>query len=292
MVDEERATSEEPSETEVKARETGWVPKEEWKGKSENWKPAQDWLERSNPRYVPALEKQIGALTKELAKQKVEFSDSLKRVEGVQKAALESQRRRIEEEFDAKILKATELGDTDAAKKALSDKKRDMTELADKAEAVQEKQAKKEAKDGGIPADVQEALEIWQEDNEWFVKDRRLRRFAIALYDEVEEDMPSASPKAKLAEVTKRVKEEFPSKFKDGEDEEEDTRRPARVEAGSRNGNGATAKKQSWGAIPREIRDEAKQVLSAFLKKGEKLDTHLADVQGRYAAEYWKDNAA
>jgi hypothetical protein len=85
MADEED-TAPEQSEAEVKAREQGWLPKEEFKGKAELWKPAEEWLERSGSRYVPALEKKIGQLERKLAEKEANTEAAIKRLEGTMKA--------------------------------------------------------------------------------------------------------------------------------------------------------------------------------------------------------------
>lgn len=234
------------------ARETGWVPKEEWKGKAENWKPAAQWLERSNSKYVPSLEKEIGALKGQLARERDATERRFNRLEASTRAAVASERARLEAEYEERILKATALGDTEGVKTALTAQKRDMAALADKAEkAEQEPKENPKTKDG-ISDDVREELTSWAKDNDWFNTDRRLRRIAIAFYDEVEEDMPAASVSRKLEEVRKRVEEEFPSKFtkKNGADDDEET--PSRVESGSRNGAG---QRNGWSSVPRQDRD-------------------------------------
>lgn len=248
---EEASALSEPDDQEVKARETGWVPKEEWKGKPDNWKPAADWLERSNPRYVPALEKKIGNLEGKLAKQETEFADRLKRLESSTRAALKDERERIEREAEARILKATELGDTEGVKKALSDQKKDMERLSEKAEVAADKQELKETKEASdLPPEVKKRLESWLEDNDWYSSNRRLARQFDYIYSVVEEDMPGATILERLAAAREKLVEENPTKF-GKKAAEEDDRKPSRVEGGNRNTNGS---KDGWSQVPADDR--------------------------------------
>lgn len=268
-------------DVEDQAREVGWVPKEEWKGKPDYWKPAAEWLERAPKTYIPKLEKEIGKLKAQIAKQETEVEDRIKRLESTTRRRLDQERERLEREYEARILKATELGDTEAVKKVMTDQKKDMKALDEKVDAAEEK---KDAKAGEIPPELKKELEEWADENDWFNTDKRLRRVAIAFYDEVEEDMPNASMKRKLQEVRKLVEEEFPSKFKKDEagDDDDPPRRGSRVESGSRNSNGAGAKKLGWSDIPKDDRDTAKSMIG---------EGKLFKDQADYAKDYWEANA-
>lgn len=277
MADDDEDGSVSP-EIEEKARENNWVPKSEWKGKPEYWMPADKWLEKTPKTYIPKLEKEIGKLKGQLAKQETDFSDRLKRLETTTSRRLEQERDRMEREYEGRILKATELGDTEAVKKAMTDQKKDMKALDEKAEKAEDKQ---EPKAGELPPELKKELEEWAEENDWFNTDRRLRRVAIALYDEVEEDMPNASVRKKLDEVRKRCEEEFPAKFaKDAEDDP--PRRGSRVEGGSRNSNGSGSKKLGWSDIKAGDREIAKNMIG---------EGKMFKDQADYAKDYWEANA-
>lgn len=49
------------SDVEQRARDMGWVPKEEFRGPDENWKSAEDFV-RIGENYMPVLKERLGKL--------------------------------------------------------------------------------------------------------------------------------------------------------------------------------------------------------------------------------------
>lgn len=271
-------------DVEERAREVGWVPKEEWKGKPDYWKPAEEWLERAPKTYIPKLEKQIGKLEGQLAKQEADFAGRIQRLEATTSRRLKQEQERLEREYENRILDATKMGDTEGVKKALSDQKQAMEKLDDKIEKAEDKQGDKKA------PEVPPELEEWAAENTWFVTpdnprgNKKLTAYAVAEWDDIEDEMPRASMKAKLGELSKRMADEFPSKFgKDDGDDDEPQRRGSRVEGGSRNTNGSGSKRQGWSDIPSGDREVAKSMIG---------DGKLFKDQADYAKAYWTEDAA
>lgn len=271
----------EPSDNEVRARELGWAPKEEWKGKPEHWKSADEWLEQAPKNYIPKLEKKIGQLEGKLARKEAETEDRIKRLEGTMKAHYQAQIDQIKSDYEGKKEKAVETGDTEAYKKAVADEKRAVEGLEKKVEAAEDKQELKDTKAASdLPPEVKKRLEAFLEDNDWYSTNRRLQKNFDFLYAVVEEEMPGATIVERLDEARTRLVEANPEKFgkvkKDDDDDE--PRRGSRVESGSRNTNGGP-KKKGWSDIDSEDRRLAESMIGEGKLFKDKSD---------YAADYWK----
>ena len=59
------------SDVEQRARDMGWVPKEEFRGPEENWKSAEDFV-RIGENYMPVLKERLGKLEETIGELRAE----------------------------------------------------------------------------------------------------------------------------------------------------------------------------------------------------------------------------
>ena len=167
---------------EVKAREMGWKPQEEFTGDAPLWVDAKEFVGRK-----PLFDK---------------IHDQSKRLGDMEKT-----------------LKATadhvkKVGDM-AYKRAVSDLERDRRDAISVADVGRVAEIDSELKvlanpvDSGPPAEYME----WVEANPWFTKDDELFAFACANYDVIAKKNPTARIEDTLKKVEDSVKRAYPEKF-------------------------------------------------------------------------------
>lgn len=282
MADEDKADSTDTPEEESLARERGWTPKDEWKGKPEYWQSAKTYLERDPKTFIPKLEKKIGQLEGKLAKKEAETEDRIKRLEGTMRSHYQAQIDRIKEEYEGRKRKAVETGDTEAYDKAVAGEQKAVATLEKKVEAAEDKQELKDTKErSDLPPETKKRLESFLEDNPWYSENRRLQKQFDFLYAVVEEDMPSATIAERLDEARDRLIKDNPEKFgkkRETDDDDEPSSRRSRVESGSRS-NGSGPKKKGWS----DIDPDDRRLAESMIGEG-KLFKDKAD----YASDYWK----
>jgi len=185
-----------PDETEeTLAREKGWVPKGEFKGEANEWIDAKEFNARG-PLYdaIHQANRKIKKLTETVES----FKEHYSKVEQTakQKAILELKKELKAASEDRDIERALEVKDK-------------ITELTQ--EVHSENTAGSEA--------VTPEFNVWIKSNEWYNTDRTLRHAANGIGVDLQQEHPDWSPNKIYKEVERRIKEEFPNKFKDEEDQ-------------------------------------------------------------------------
>lgn len=225
----------EPNETEVRAREQGWVPKEEWTGEGK-WRDAESFLDRGE--LFQKIDSQRRKL-RELEENQKAFGSHLKTVR--------------EAEFNRAM--KTLLAEK---KQALLDGDPDAVILADeKLAAVRSEATKAEFHHQNQPAQVQEPhpeFVAWTNRNPWFNNSSPMRAFAEAVGNELQASGVS-DPARILKEVEAQVRKEFPHKFSNPNRE-----KPSAIEGSSNKGNNA---KESYA-----LTDDERSVMNRLVKSG------------------------
>lgn len=184
---------------ELKAKEQGWLPKEEWAGNEDDWRPAKEYVERGE------LFGKIDDQSKEL-KQLRKVLDTLKdhhlkvKQEAMEDAVklLKKQRDGAKEEQDlAKVM--------------------EITEEIDVLKAKQEREIRKAQEELATPQSTgpTPAFVDWHKNNRWYNPNGKdaLSTFANVEADRYMFEHKSATQEQMLAHVSQRAKEEFPDKF-------------------------------------------------------------------------------
>jgi len=184
----------EPSPFEVRAREMGWRPKDEWAGEEEDFVDAKEFVQRqplfekieSQNRTIKNVQKTLDALKQHYSQVKEsEYKRAL--------AALEAQ-------------KETAISDADGARavqveRQIRQVEREFEQV--KREAQQENQA---------PENDPQEFVSWKAKNAWYENKEEMRIFADAYGTKLAKE--GMTPGEVLREVSKKVRSTFPDQFR------------------------------------------------------------------------------
>jgi hypothetical protein len=256
------------STAEADAREMGWVPESEWKGdkKPAKFFSAEEFIERGQT-ILPIVQKRAKDAEARLEALKKEHEDRFAKIERMNQIALAKQRTKLEADFEARMERAVELGDTEDYKAAKKEKAAALKELDETAKEPEEK-----TQAGALTPTEVAAFSEWRADNKWFQSDRKLTALMDAEFAEVSDEMPAASFAQKLEEAKSRVASVFPEKF----GEKPSAKRAGAVESGSRIPGGGQK-----GRLADKLPAEAKQAAQTLIRDGIYANTE------EYAKDYF-----
>lgn len=280
------------------AKAMGWKPPKDWKGEppKNGFVKAKEFVERGRT-IMPIVNSQLkkeqeknAKLRDEIERIKQENEEKFSRLERMSDRALKSQRKQLEEKYEALKETVIETGDKAEYKRIAKEEKEALKEFDDAASEKDEKddKPKKSAKDM-LPASVRETIEEWVAENDsWFNGDPELNAVANTYHEKILKSKPGLSIKENLAEVRAYVEKKYPEAFgKDKEEDEEEPRR-SRVEGGSRTAGGGG--KSGWSKLPPDAQKQADKFIKddgLFLEKGETAEKNLAAARERYAKQYF-----
>jgi len=230
---------EEP-EVEQKARSMGWVPKDEFRGDPDKWVEAERFVERGE-NELPILRERYRNLDKQLK----ETQDTLKKLAEHHHKVSEREYSRAYEDLKRQRAEAIASGDSQAFEKADSDLEKLRENKPEQVDGPDEKHT---------PED-EAYFNQWMNDNKWYQTDSAMAGAADAVGQELYNE--GYRGKALLDNITKRVKAEFPQKFKN----------PKREGANSVEGAPSGSRKQS-GKGYADLPPDAKQACDKFVKQG------------------------
>jgi len=220
------------TDAELEAMDSGWIPKEEYKGVEHKWVDAGEFLRR-------------GELFKKIEDQSKQLKDVRSALNEMKK--LHGQVREVEYKRALDALreqKRTALQEGDADAVIAAEERIDLVK-----EQVKQLQAEPQA--------VQEASEHpeftqWTDRNSWYKNSGPMKAFADALG----QDLARAgnSPSEVLKKVEAEVRKEFPNKFRNPNQD-----KPGSVETGQ----GRGTSKSSFS-----LTDEQRRVMNTFVRSG------------------------
>lgn len=235
IIPEGNAPEIEHTPTELKAIESGWVPKEDFQGDEHKWVEAGEFLRR-------------GELFKKIEDQGKQLKDVRSALNEMKK--LNSQIQEVEYKRALDTLKAQK-------KAALEDGDADAVIAADdRIDMVKEQQ--KEMQRQSPVAQSDEGSEhpefvAWTEQNNWYKSSTPMKAFADALGQELAR--AGNSPSEVLKKVAAEVRKEFPNKFRNPNQD-----KAGAVEGGSGRGVTTTGKFS--------LSDEERSIMNKFVRQG------------------------
>jgi hypothetical protein len=179
---------------EERAMESGWVPKDQWKGDPDSWRPAKEFNERGELfNRIKQQSKDIGEL-----RQAMNFLTNQQRkqyFQGFNDAIVQLKARRDEALEQGDLVSAQRLNDKiDEHKEILRDQKQVATAVP------------------AAPAQPTQTFFSWAEKNPWYTKDRKMTHFADAVGLAFKEENPDATEAEMLRHVSREIKDSFPDK--------------------------------------------------------------------------------
>lgn len=291
MTDETEGQGEGPAtqqnDTEKRARQMGWVDKDEFRGDPDKWRPADEFVERGEQHLSINRERldnalnEIDRLKAEQADLKSDFQARIEKMDAASKKAFERQRKQLEAKYAGAKRKAAEDGDLDTYDKLNNQEREELSALDAEAKSeLAEQKPDKKPKAGTITQDQQRAVDGFKSRNPWFDADPVMTAAADAYHVQLLKDRPGMTLEKNLGEVEKEMRRRFPEKFGDDDDTDDDEGySPA--EGGSRGGGGRSRKKSA-----RDLPPEAKKAGEEFVKDG------LYESIEEYAKDYFAQGEA
>ena len=245
----EEDTSQEPaqpaeSETEQRARERGWVPREEYTGNPRNWVDAEEYL-----KSPPKLRQERDSLDAEVKALKKNLELQGKSIEEIRR----EERERTLKEIKAQQKRAAEEEDW---------------ATFDKLDEERDKVARQPEEKKGEQQDADPVIQEWVDENRWFQSDEILRTEAVAVYGRLEQRHPHMDTRERLNRVTEIIKGRYPEDFGIDPDTAQRNSRPqyrrtqkvSGTEARGGNSSKSGAQK-GWNDIPADMREQAKAII-------------------------------
>ena len=203
-----------PSPVELRAREQGWVPQEEWTGDPDAWRPAKEFVDRGE------LFKKIDTQSRELKEMRKALADLYAHNSKI--AEIEYKRALADLKTQKKDALAN--GDADA-----------VVEIDERIEVVREAQRAAEAAPARPPVNVEAEINpvfvSWKERNTWYDNSKAMRAFADTVGREAA--LKGLAPQEVLRLVEQEVRKEFPEKFQNP-----NRQKPGAVESSTNKGGG------------------------------------------------------
>lgn len=269
----EEASDATPQESpdELRAREEGWVPLDEWGGEKDQWVDHKEFLFRGELMgRIKKQTKHINGLKGELDDMRAalkELGEHNKKIaENERKKALQELRAAKKEAFEDQDFEALE--EIDERMSALKSVELDEPKVPEPKET-----------DTGETAPVIPEVETWLGENEWYTKNTMLQGMTNGAVQQLLNDDPDLeSEPAKLLNKAKQmVQETVPHMF--DEDEAPKPKPKGPVEPSNRNGNAAPkGGKVKYKASM--LSDEQKRIGQTFVRSGaiESLDVYAAQL--------------
>lgn len=254
--DEASGTEEEASSPSVEdiALEMGWKPKEDFAGHEEDYVDAATYIKRSKD-IQDSMRQHLKDNKRKMSTLEQTISDIKNHYESVNRAQLKELKSKIEETKEQKR-EAIEEGDVERVEKY----ENQLSDLYDQVVGqLQQVKNKQNAESEPDPEEM-EAFSAWTRQNPWYNQpgytngDSELTKYADYLAELPEyAGLPYSK---KLDVVTRKVKETFPEKFKNGS-----PKRPPAVEGGSKTS-------QNKKVSVRDLTPEQRSVMNNFVNQG------------------------
>jgi hypothetical protein len=225
----------------------GWQPPSQFKGDPAKALSAEDFVKRGEE-FLPFLKANNKRLEQATERASAKIATLEKTIQRLAEHNTKTEQRAYERavrDIQERLDNATTLGDV-AGVRAATEELVDLTK-----EAASKPAAPVETEDHADPPDFVD----WKADNPWFNKDKPLTAAAVAIANEIEAETGMKAGQAYYAEVDKRLRAAFPSKF-------ENPRRAAAsaVEAG---GQAPRRAGKTYADLPAE----AKVICDDFVKR-------------------------
>lgn len=282
--------NQEAPEVEARAKEMGWIPKEEFKGDEAKWIDAATFVERGET-LLPIvkadrrrLEGEVGQLRGQLAQVTSQFQASQEAIEelkafnaNVTKERAKSRRAELHEE----IKKAREDEDVEREGELMDELSEVNVILKEQPKARQNPPARQQQGGNG---DVQQnpVLQAWMQENSWFGKDPERTHLAQGIAMALRADPANSAlvgTKAFLDKVSARVEEIMPSGARrNGHD---------KVEGGARSSGGGSGGGKTYADLPADAKEVCEKQAKRLVGEGRAFKT-VEDWRKHYVTKYFE----
>lgn len=236
----QNAAPNEPSATEVEARASGWVPKDEYHGDDNKWVDADEFVRRG-----PLFEK-INNQSRELKEVKKALDQLKVHHANVKETAYKEALAKLKAEKRDALVE----GDPDR-----------IVEIDEEMASLKEEQRQFiQTRAAEVAQNVEETIhpefQAWTNRNSWYTTSKPMKAFADQLG--VELRASGMSPSEVLKKVEIQIREEFPQKF----------RNPNRDKSSAVEGASKGTGRAASGAGADQLSDVERNIMERFVRQG------------------------
>lgn len=235
---------------ETRARQLGWVPKDEWTGDEGKWRDAEKFIEVGE-KIHPILRQNL----RRLGDQVVELKESVKK-SGETISAMARSHKTVEARAYKKALTTLKKEQLDAVDAGDVVKFKKVDAQIEELTKGQETVDKADSEGNGTPA-----LSAWSKDNTWYGDDVDMTIYADHAGQILKDKNPDWTPQKTFEKVTELVKKKFPENFGN-------QRRTAAAAVEADTGAGAFGQKGSGRAVA-DLPADAQTACKEFVAAGE-----------------------
>jgi gas vesicle protein len=263
----------EEAEIEVKAKEMGWIPKDEFRGDPAKWTDAAEYVARGE-NLLPIVRAQNRELSGEVKSLREEVKNlretnaaSAEAIQALKDFNSAENRRVLKAQADATrqaLIEAKKEGDPEAEVR-LTEQLADEKKALETAEAGKTKgYPKPEGRPNGEGEDFTKTADwkAWATDNPWFGADKKRSALAFGVAEELRSDPAHKTLIGRkfLDKVTEEVEKIF--------NPQQQGRQQSKVEGGARGTGDGGGSGQSYSDLPKDARDICERQATKLVGKG------------------------
>lgn len=230
---------------EERARQLGWVPKEQYKGPPEKWRSAEEFIDYGEKTH-PILKERLNMTMSRVEKLEAELrekDEDIKKFSEFHRSVESRAYAKALETLKAQRKEAVDRGDGEAFQQA--------------EEAIANLEKPREPEKPKVNREFQE----WLSENSWYAEDKKKQRvadgIALELINEMKKNgQQGPPPKEFYRQVEQLTRKEYPELF--------ETKRAMPSVEGASGGSRPSSKKQSYENLPAD----AKKACDRFVKQG------------------------
>ncbi|MGH9428537.1 MAG: hypothetical protein ACRD2L_19795 [Terriglobia bacterium] len=282
---------------EVKAKELGWMPKDEFRGDPAQWVDAKSYVERGET-MLPLIKAnnrrlttEVTALRQELNAAKETLKASQESIEALKEFNSDANRKAMKRQIavtKASLIQAKKDNDVEAEVELTTQLQDESLALRDAEGKPDEPPAKTVGKtgstNGGDDADFTKSSEwkAWTVDNPWFGTDKRRTALAMGIADELRNDPATSKLRGRpyLDRVTEEVEKVFSPAASSGKSKVE--------HSGSRGAGGGGSGGKSYADLPQDAREICERQAGRLVGDGRAYKTK-EEWRAAYAETYYAE---
>lgn len=273
-------------EVEVKARELGWAPKEEFRGNPEKWVDAETFVKRGEE-ILPLVKAQNRKLQNEvtsLQRENAEIkgllrasSESIEELKNFNTTVAKERAQATKEDLLARITEAKKAGDVETETR-LQDQ---LTQHNEAIRAAEKPPAEKKP-DSKVEWKPPPEMAAWMSENPWFGTDKRRTALANGIADELRSDPANAGLKGK--EFFDRITEEVEKVF--GGNQRRNGAPKVEESRGSGQGGGGGSGGKTYADLPADAKAACERQGTRLVGKGRAFTTQ-EEWRRHYVSKYF-----
>ncbi len=262
------------TEVEARAREMGWVPKEQFKLNPDRWVDAQTYVDRGEE-ILPVLRSNNRKLTDEVVSLRTQLRETQAAIEDLKNFNTEiakTNAKAREKELLSQISEARSAGNTEVEIELTNQ----LTDLKAEIKTAASKPVVKPV--STETPQLTPEMKTWMGENPWFGTDKRKTGYAFGVAEELKANGLTPGTKPFYDAMDTELAKQFNPNPR--------RREPSKVEGGSSNsGSSGDPDAKTFADLPQDAKDACEKQAAKFVGKTFKT---LADWRAHYVKKYFE----